>query len=55
MRRGRVPGVTLDLDAILRPWYEALTQQAGRPMLFDAHTHFGQNDPTRSARRPRSC
>ena len=37
--------MTLDLDAILRPWYEALMQQAGRPMLFDAHTHVGQNDP----------
>lgn len=34
-----------DLDAILRPWYEALVEQAGRPALFDAHTHFGQNDP----------
>ena len=35
----------VDVDAILRPWFDALMQEAGRPALFDAHTHFGQNDP----------
>jgi predicted TIM-barrel fold metal-dependent hydrolase len=34
-----------DLDEILRPWFEVLMDEAGRPALFDAHTHFGQNDP----------
>ena len=34
-----------DIDAILRPWFGALMDEAGRPALFDAHTHFGQNDP----------
>lgn len=37
--------VHVDTDAILRPWFDALMQEAGRPMLFDAHTHVGQNDP----------
>lgn len=48
MRRaaaGRVRAVAVDVDAILRPWFEALMDEAGRPALFDAHTHFGQNDP----------
>ena len=35
----------VDLDEIMRPWFEALMDEAGRPALFDAHTHFGQNDP----------
>jgi len=35
----------VDIDAILRPWCEALMHEAGRPQLFDAHTHVGQNDP----------
>ncbi len=34
-----------ELNAILAPWFEALMDEAGRPDLFDAHTHFGQNDP----------
>lgn len=34
-----------DVDEILRPWFEALMDEAGRPALFDAHTHIGQNDP----------
>jgi predicted TIM-barrel fold metal-dependent hydrolase len=40
-----VPAVHVDTDAILRPWFDALMQEAGRPALFDAHTHIGQNDP----------
>ncbi len=34
-----------DLETILDPWFQALMDEAGRPALFDAHTHFGQNDP----------
>lgn len=37
--------MAVDVDEILRPWYEALMDQAGRPAIFDAHTHVGQNDP----------
>ena len=37
--------MALDLDATLSPWFDALMEQAGRPALFDAHTHIGQNDP----------
>ena len=35
----------VDVDSILRPWFDAIMDEAGRPALFDAHTHFGQNDP----------
>ena len=35
----------VDVDAILEPWFQALMDEAGRPALFDAHTHVGQNDP----------
>jgi predicted TIM-barrel fold metal-dependent hydrolase len=37
--------VTVDVEAILRPWFEALMDEAGRPALYDAHTHVGQHDP----------
>ncbi|HEX6390957.1 MAG TPA: amidohydrolase family protein [Solirubrobacteraceae bacterium] len=37
--------MTADLNAILEPWFQALMDEAGNPALFDAHTHFGQNDP----------
>lgn len=37
--------MAVDVDALLRPWYDALMAEAGRPALFDAHTHVGQNDP----------
>lgn len=37
--------MAVPIDEILRPWLEALMDEAGRPALFDAHTHFGQNDP----------
>src|SRR5688572_27799412 len=35
----------LDIDAILRPWYESIAAQHGPFSLFDAHTHIGANDP----------
>ncbi len=37
--------MAVPVDAILRPWFDALMQQAGRPALFDVHTHIGRNDP----------
>ena len=33
------------IDALLLPHFEALLEAAGRPPLFDAHTHIGANDP----------
>jgi uncharacterized protein len=35
----------LDVDAMLRPYWEALLVHAGPLALFDAHTHVGRNDP----------
>jgi len=40
-----VPAVAVDVDVILRSWFQALMDEGGRPALFDAHTHLGQNDP----------
>ncbi|HUR84451.1 MAG TPA: amidohydrolase family protein [Solirubrobacteraceae bacterium] len=37
--------MNVDVDSILRPWFQALMDEAGRPALFDAHTHIGCNDP----------
>ena len=37
--------MTVDVDGVLRPHFEALMAAAGRPALFDAHTHIGRNDP----------
>ena len=33
------------VDELLRPHFDALMDAAGRPRLFDAHTHIGANDP----------
>jgi hypothetical protein len=35
----------LDVDALVRPWWERLQQDHGAIELFDAHTHIGRNDP----------
>src|SRR3954464_1238803 len=35
----------LDIDAILRPWWDSIAAAHGPLALFDAHTHIGQNDP----------
>jgi uncharacterized protein len=35
----------LDVDAIMRPWWERLRADFGELALFDAHTHIGQDDP----------
>ncbi len=35
----------VDVDGILRPWYERFAGEVGDLELFDAHTHVGANDP----------
>ena len=35
----------LDVDAILRPWWNSVLAAHGPLELFDAHTHIGANDP----------
>jgi hypothetical protein len=35
----------LDVEAILRPYFERLCEDVGGIELFDAHTHIGANDP----------
>lgn len=35
----------LDVDAILRPWWDRLRADLGDVTLFDAHTHVGDSDP----------
>jgi predicted TIM-barrel fold metal-dependent hydrolase len=35
----------LDVDALLRPYFERLDADAGGLELYDAHTHVGVNDP----------
>lgn len=35
----------LDVEAILRPYYDRLLEDVGGVELFDAHTHIGANDP----------
>src|SRR3954463_15126398 len=35
----------LDIDAILRPWWDSIVAAHGPLELYDAHTHIGANDP----------
>jgi predicted TIM-barrel fold metal-dependent hydrolase len=35
----------LDVDAIMRPWWDRLREQLGELDLYDAHTHIGADDP----------
>src|SRR4051795_2991500 len=35
----------LDIDAILRPWWDSIMAAHGPLELYDAHTHIGANDP----------
>jgi predicted TIM-barrel fold metal-dependent hydrolase len=35
----------LDIDAMLRPWWDDVLKRHGPLSLFDVHTHIGQNDP----------
>src|SRR3954453_9303816 len=41
----RVPRPMLDIDAMLRPWWDDVVERHGPLELYDAHTHIGQNDP----------
>src|SRR3954453_4030719 len=41
----RVPRPMLDIDAMLRPWWDDVLERHGPLELYDAHTHIGQNDP----------
>src|SRR3954453_5256176 len=41
----RVPRPMLDIDAMLRPWWDDVLERHGPFALYDAHTHIGQNDP----------
>ena len=44
----------LDVDAILRPWWDRLVADFGDLELYDAHTHIGADDPDGMRRRPAS-
>ena len=35
----------LDVDELVRPYYDVLVEQVGELDLYDAHTHIGNNDP----------
>src|SRR4051812_23171725 len=35
----------LDVDALIRPWWDRLVADTGDLSLHDAHTHIGRNDP----------
>ena len=35
----------LDIDAILRPWWDSIQAAHGPLELYDAHTHIGRSDP----------
>ena len=42
----------LDVDAILRPWWDRMRADLGDPPLFDAHTHVGDSDPDGARQTP---
>ena len=42
----------LDVDALLRPYWDVLRRDAGPVALFDAHTHLGRNDPDGMKQEP---
>jgi predicted TIM-barrel fold metal-dependent hydrolase len=42
----------LDVDALVRPWWDRLVADAGDLALYDAHTHIGANDPDGFRQRP---
>jgi uncharacterized protein len=42
----------LDVDAILRPWWDRMRADLGDPALFDAHTHVGDSDPDGASQTP---
>ena len=42
----------LDVDAILRPWWDRMRADLNDPPLFDAHTHIGDSDPDGARQTP---
>jgi hypothetical protein len=42
----------LDVDGILRPWWDRMRADLGAPDLFDAHTHVGDSDPDGARQTP---
>jgi uncharacterized protein len=42
----------LDVDGILRPWWDRMRTDLGDPDLFDAHTHVGASDPDGARQTP---
>jgi uncharacterized protein len=43
----------LDVDAIMRPWWDRLVADHGDLALYDAHTHVGADDPDGVKQTPR--
>lgn len=35
----------MEIESLIRPWFEQLQEQVPGIEIFDAHTHLGQNDP----------
>jgi predicted TIM-barrel fold metal-dependent hydrolase len=44
--------LVLDIDAILRPWFDRLAEDVPGLELYDAHTHVGANDPDEFRQSP---
>jgi uncharacterized protein len=42
----------LDVEALLKPYYDSLVDAYGELPLFDAHTHIGANDPDGFSQTP---
>ena len=42
----------VDVDALLRPYWDILRRDTGPLALFDAHTHLGRNDPDGMKQEP---
>ncbi|HET8949201.1 MAG TPA: hypothetical protein VFN44_01785 [Solirubrobacteraceae bacterium] len=42
----------LDVDALLRPYFDRLAAEVGGLELYDAHTHIGANDPDGFSQTP---
>jgi predicted TIM-barrel fold metal-dependent hydrolase len=42
----------LDVDALLRPYFDRLVDEVGGLDLYDAHTHVGANDPDGFSQTP---
>src|ERR687893_3153651 len=42
----------LDVEALVKPYYDCLVDAYGELPLFDAHTHIGANDPDGFSQTP---